>query len=161
MKNKNILTYKNTLWARKKGFLSWTLKHRMKAQSNTTVVCHVLFKHWKLLKMMVANMMNYFGIYISQITYAELRNTQYMWNTLEIRISFSKSPKSYFQEPDPVAAWCAEADRTVGCQWKVWPCMWYGFPCCTLPPFLSCYLWSWCGHWAQIIMVPTIFIWPC
>lgn len=47
--------------------------------------------------MLVTNMMQNFGIYISQITYADVRNTQYTWNTLGIRISFSKAPDSFFQ----------------------------------------------------------------
>lgn len=111
----------------------------MKAQSNTTVLCLVLFKHWKISQILVANMMQYFGIHISQTTFADLRNTQYMWNTLGMMISFSKAPDSFFAEP-----------RT-----------WYCFLCCILSAFLLCGPWCWCGHWAQICMVPTIFIWHC
>lgn len=49
----------------KKDFIIST-KCRIKAQSSATGVCPALFRHQKLLKKVVTNMMEYFEIHISQ-----------------------------------------------------------------------------------------------
>lgn len=102
MKNKNTLTYKNMLWARKKGFIISTKMQKYSTEQHHCIVPCFVQALKTLLKMLATNTMQYFGgTYIPNNI---RRAKEYTIDGEYIRDYSSFFKSTYFQEPDPVAA---------------------------------------------------------